>query len=124
MTELSYAAILVELTGLVSLFLGFYILHSKQDIAYSFGSARAPFEVNDLKAYNKEVGMLWLTCGIAVCLLGLLLVLFGDGIAIFVALAAVAVYVAGSARYVLTITKKYRKYKDHDELWKDVKKSD
>ena len=85
MTELSYAAILVELTGLVSLFLGFYILHSKKDIAYGFGSARAPFEVNDLKAYNKEVGMLWLTCGIAVCLLGLLLVLFGDGIAIFVA---------------------------------------
>lgn len=121
MTELSYAAILVELTGIVSVFLGVYIQLSKKDIAYGFGSSRAPFEVTDRKAYNKEVGMLWLYCGIAVCLLGVLLMVAGDGIAIFVALAAVAVYVAGSARYVLTITKKYRKVKDHDELWKDVK---
>ncbi len=121
MTELSYAAILVELTGLVSLFLGIYIQHSKKDIAYGFGTARAAFEVTDQKAYNKEVGMLWLYCGIAVCLLGLLLVIFGDRLAIFVAIAAIAVYVAGSARYVLTITKKYRKVKDYDELWKDVR---
>lgn len=120
MTELSYAAILVELTGLVSVFLGIYILLSKKDIAYGFGTARAAFEVTDRKGYNKEVGLLWLYCGISVCLLGLLLILFGDDIAIFVAIASIGVYFAGSARYVLTITKKYRKVKDHEELWKDV----
>lgn len=122
MTELSFAAILVELTGLISAGLGIFCRTSRRNTAWGFGSIRAPFEVTDLKAYNRAVGNIWLACGIITCLLGGLLVLFGSGPAVFVAIAAFAAYTGGSAYYVLSVTPKYRKRKSHEELWKDAEK--
>lgn len=121
MTELSYAAVLIELTGIVSAGLGIFCRTSKRQTAWGYGSIRAPFEVTDLKAYNRAVGGIWLTTGILTCLLGILLIFLGSGYAVFVALAAIAVYTGGSAYYVLSVTKRFRRRKSHEELWKDVR---
>lgn len=123
MEEISYAAILIELTGIVSAFLGLFILLSKnkKQTAYGYSSFHAAYEVTDLKAYNKAVGKLWLVSGILVCILGTVLLLVGDHIAVWIAIAAIAVYVGGSTYYVTSITKRFRKEPSHDELWKDVK---
>ena len=123
MKEISYASILIVLTGVISAFLGLFILltKNKKQTAYGYGSFHAAYEVNDLKAYNKAVGMLWLISGILVCALGAILWFVGDSIAVWIAIAAIAVYVGGSTYYVTSITKRFRKDPTHDELWKDVK---
>lgn len=123
MTELFYAGLIIEITGIIGIGIGIFDLLSKKKKPRGFGNLTVHFKVKDVLAYNKDVGKLWIAVGALICLDGVLLLFDNpESRSVFVALAAVAVYTLASVYYVMVIEKKHILKPDEEELWKDVKK--
>ena len=123
MTELFYAGLIIEITGIIGIGIGIFDLLSKKEKPRGFGNLTVHFKVKDVLSYNHAVGKLWLVVGILICLDGALLLLKDpEKLSVFVALSAVAIYTIASIYYVMVIEKKYSVKPSEKELWKDVKK--
>jgi len=98
--------------------LGIYAFVCKKQVYFGFWAspfgirthAEQNFPVNDLKAYNRAVGKLWIVFGIVLACLGLP-ILKGQNspLIIFTILGTMAETIMVMAVYVTVIEKKYRK---------------
>ena len=94
------------------LFVGFgiFTMLSKKEVAFGFWANAKQFPVNNVKAYNRAVGILWCAYGIILAVLGLPL-LGGQNSAgiIITILGVMAESIIAMVIYVTVIEKKYRK---------------
>ena len=90
--------------------LGIYAMLSKKEVAFGFWANAETFPVEDVKGYNRAVGMLWCVFGVIFALLGLpLLPGQNTGYIVISILGCMAEAVAAMIVYVTVIEKKYRK---------------
>lgn len=108
MTESIMAFIIWILVGLIFVGIGIYDLRAKEVVGFWSNGKRPPVKGEDLKAYNKAVGILWIVFAVIFMLLGIPL-LAGDNSALLVItlLGTMAEVVMLMAVYVLVIEKKY-----------------
>ena len=104
------AFIIWELMGVAFFGYGIYAICSKKTRAFGFWANAKTFPVNDVKAYNRAVGKLFLAIGAGFLLLGFPL-LGGQNTpyALISVLGAMIESIVAMAFYVLCIEKKYRK---------------
>lgn len=110
MTEGIMAFILWVCVSLIFIVIGIYDLRAKEVVGFWANAKKPPVKEEDLKAYNRAVGVLWIVYAIVLMLLGLPL-LAGDNspLIVITLLGAIAEVVALMAVYVLVIEKKYCK---------------
>lgn len=90
--------------------LGVYSFISKKTVAFSFWANAEVFPVNDIKAYNRTMGKLWIVFGVVFAVLGLpLLKGQNSPYIIFSILGVMAEAIITMAVYTAVIEKKYRK---------------
>ncbi|MDE6846074.1 MAG: hypothetical protein K2J99_09945 [Lachnospiraceae bacterium] len=104
----AFAVWLVVSTAFIVL--GIYAMLSKKEVAFGFWANAKTFPVEDVKGYNRAVGMLWCVFGVIFALLGLpLLPGQNTGYIVISILGCMAEAVAAMIVYVTVIEKKYRK---------------
>lgn len=96
--------------GAAFILLGIYDIFSKKTRAFGFWANAKTAEVNDIKAYNRALGKLWIVYGVFFILLGIPL-LGGQNspLAIVTIIGSMAEAIVVMAVYILVIEKKYRK---------------
>lgn len=102
------------LVGVLFIGAGLYLLFSGKSTAIGFWANADvfPMEENDVKAYNKAVGKLWLVFGLVFLLLGLPLLAGHHSAWIVITIVGSLLEVIGvMAVYITVIERKYRKKK-------------
>lgn len=90
--------------------LGIYSFISKKAVAFSFWANAEMFPVNNVKEYNRTMGILWIVFGVVFIILGLpLLKGQNSPYIVFSILGVMAEAIAAMAIYTTVIEKKYRK---------------
>lgn len=98
------------LAGGIMIFYGIYGCFSKRKTASGFWANAKTFEVNDVKGYNRAVGILWCIFGVVFLLLGLpLLAGQNSTYAIISIFGVMAESVGAMVVYTVVIEKKYRR---------------
>lgn len=110
MTEGLVAFIIWVLVSLIFVAIGIYDLRAKEVVGFWSGGKKPLVEEENLRAYNRAVGILWLVYAVILILLGIPL-LAGDNspLIVITLLGSLAEVVALMAVYVLVIEKKYCK---------------
>jgi len=92
------------------IFLGIRAILSKKETAFGFWANAKMFPVNNVKAYNRAVGILWCIFGIIFALLGLPLLAGQNSPYIIISIiGCMAEAIITMVIYVTVIEKKYRK---------------
>lgn len=108
MTEGIIAFILWILVSLIFVGIGIYDLRAKEVVGFWANGKKPPVKEEELKAYNRAVGILWIAYAVVLMLLGLPLLAGDDSpLIVITLLGAVAEVVILMAVYVLVIEKKY-----------------
>ncbi len=96
------------LVSLIFVGIGIYDLRAKEVVGFWSNGKKPPVKEEDLKAYNRAVGILWIVYAVVLMLLGLPL-LAGDNspLIVITLLGTLAEVVGLMAVYVLVIEKKY-----------------
>lgn len=90
--------------------LGIYSLLAKKEAAFGFWSNAKVFPVNDVTAYNRAMGKLWIVFGVVFAVLGTPLLLGRNNpYILFSILGVMAEAIAAMVVYTTVIEKKYRK---------------
>jgi len=98
------------LVSIAFVILGIYACISKKEVAFGFWANADTFPVNDVKAYNRAVGKLWIIFGILFSMLGLPLLKGQNSPFIIVSILGVmAEAIIAMVIYTTVIEKKYRK---------------
>lgn len=104
------AFIIWTVMGAMFIIMGIVDIFSKKQKAFGFWANAQTLKMEDVKAYNRALGILWIVYGIILILLGLPLLL-GDnspGVIITI-LGTMFEAIAAMAVYVTVIEKRYRK---------------
>ena len=110
MSEEMLAFIIWGIVGIAIVLLGIYDMFSKKEVPFGFWANAKVFEVTDVKAYNRAVGMLFCVYGVALILLGIPLLLGQNAAGIILTmLGTMGISIAAMVVYVVVIEKKYRK---------------
>lgn len=105
-----FAFIIWMLMGLGFVGFGVYDIFSKREVPFGFWANAETFPVENVKAYNRAVGVLWIVFGIVFVLLGIpLLKGQNSPLVIFAILGVMAETIAAMTVYTVVIEKKYRK---------------
>lgn len=104
------AFIIWESIGAVIVLGGIYTMHSKRTRPFGFWANAEVFEVKEVKAYNKDLGKLWIVFGILFALLGMpFLAGQNSGYVAITILGTMILAVFTMAVYVIKIEGKHRK---------------
>lgn len=102
--------IIWAMLGCAFIGLGLHAFLSTKEVPFGFWSNAEVFPVEDVKAYNRAVGKLWLVYGIVFILLGTpLLSRQNSAMIMFSVLGMMVEAIAAMVIYVTVIEKKYRK---------------
>jgi uncharacterized iron-regulated membrane protein len=98
--------------GLLFIVMGIYEFHSKKAKPFGFWANAEVAPIEDVKGYNRALGILWCVYGVLFTLIGLpLLDRQNSGLIIIPILGAMLISIAAIATYVVGIESKYRKKK-------------
>ena len=98
------------LMSIAFVILGIYASVSKKEVAFGFWANADTFPVNDVKAYNRAVGKLWIVFGIVFVVLGLPLLKGQNNPFIILSILGIMIEaIAAMVVYTTVIEKKYRK---------------
>lgn len=95
--------------SVVIISLGIYVMISKKAVPFGFWANAEKFRVNNVKKYNRAVGMLWCVFGAVFALLGIPLLAGQNTPYIIISILGCMVEaIAAMVIYVTVIEKKYR----------------
>ena len=98
--------------GVLFIVMGIYEFNSKKAKPFGFWANTKVTPVEDVKGYNRALGMLWCIYGILFILIGLpMLDEQNSGLIIITILGAMLISIAAMMVYVVGIESKYRKKK-------------
>ena len=98
--------------GVVFIVMGIYILNSKKAKPFGFWANAEVVPIEDVKGYNRALGILWCVYGVLFVLIGLpLLDEQNSGLIMIPVLGAMFISIVAMAVYVVGIESKYRKRK-------------
>lgn len=104
------AFIIWLLVSIAFVILGIYACVSKKEVAFGFWANANTFPVNDVKAYNRAVGKLWIVFGIVFAVLGLPLLKGQNNPLIILSILGIMIEaIVVMVIYTTVIEKKYRK---------------
>lgn len=105
------AFVIWVILGCAFVVLGIYAFLSKNAAAFSFWANAAMFPVKDIKAYNRDMGKLWIVFGLIFIILGLPFLTKGQNspYLIFSIFGVMAEAIGAMAVYVTVIEKRHRK---------------
>ena len=110
MTGTMIAFVLWSIIGLGFIGLGIYDVHADIQRPFGFWANARPFEVTDIKAYNKALGKLWIVFGAVFIALGLPLLGGQNSAGIILSiLGCMVLSIAAMVVYVVVIEPRYRK---------------
>jgi hypothetical protein len=110
MTGTIAAFVIWSIMGLMFIGLGIYNIHADTQRPFGFWANARPFEVTDVKAYNKALGKLWIVFGAAFMVLGLPLLGGQNSAGIILSiLGCMVLSIAAMVVYVVVIEPRYRK---------------
>ena len=114
MEERLMAFIIWAIMGVLFIIMGIYDFNSKKEKTFGFWANAEVAPIEDVKGYNRALGILWCVYGVLFTLIGIpLLVLDGQnvGLIIIPVLGAMLISIGAMAAYVVGIEPKYRKKK-------------
>lgn len=104
------AFIIWAIVGLFFVGMGIYDFFSKKEKPFGFWANAETLEVENVKAYNHALGILWMVYGILFILLGVPLIAGQNSpFIVFSILGAMFISIAAMVVYVTVIEKKYKK---------------
>lgn len=104
------AFIIWVIAGLLLVGMGIYDFFSKKEKPFGFWANAETLEVENVKAYNRALGILWMVYGILFILLGVPLIAGQNSPFIVLSiLGAMFISIAAMVVYVTVIEKKYKK---------------
>ena len=112
MEEGLIAFIIWAIMGVLFIVMGIYILNSKKEKPFGFWANAEVEPIEDVKGYNRALGILWCVYGVLFTLNGLpLLDGQNSGLIIIPILGTMLISIAAMVVYVVGIEAKYRKKK-------------
>ena len=112
MEERLIAVVIWGITGVLFIVIGIYEFHSKKTKPFGFWANAEVTSIEDVKGYNRALGVLWCVYGVLFTLIGLpLLDGQNSGMIMVPILGAMLLSVAAMVAYVVGIEPKYRKKK-------------
>lgn len=112
MEERLMAFIIWAIMGVLFIAMGIYDLNSKKAKPFGFWANVEVLSIEDVKGYNRALGILWCVYGTLFTLIGLpLLDGQNSGLIIISILGAMIISIAAMVVYVVVIEPKYRKKK-------------
>lgn len=110
MEERLVAFVIWEIISVLFVVMGIYYFNSKKTKTFGFWANAEAASVEDVKGYNRALGVLWCVYGVLFALIGLPLLDGQDsGLVIIPILGAVLISIAAMAAYAVGIEPKYRK---------------
>lgn len=107
----SIAFIIWTIVGILFILLGIYGLTSKKAKPFGFWANAEVAPIEDVKGYNRALGIVWCVYGILFTLIGVPLLSGGSGVIIISILGTMFISIAAMVVYVVWIEPKYRKRK-------------
>ena len=112
MEERLMAFIIWAIIGIFFIVMGIYDMNSKKEKPFGFWANAEVAPIEDVKGYNRALGILWCVYGTLFTLMGLPLLVLEEknaGLIIITVLGVMLITIATMAVYVLGIESKYRK---------------
>lgn len=96
--------------GLFFIGMGIYDFFSKKERPFGFWANAETLQIENVKAYNRALGILWMVYGVLFILLGIPLMAGQNSPYILLSMLGVMfISIAAMVVYVIVIEKKYRK---------------
>lgn len=115
MEERLIAFIIWTIIGVLFFGIGIYELNSMKAKPFGFWANAEVASIEDVKGYNRALGILWCVYGVAFTLIGVpLLNEQRTGLIIIPVLGAMLISIAAMVVYTVGIEPKYRKKKDNN----------
>ena len=112
MEERLLSFIIWAIMGVLFIVMGIYILNSKKTKTFGFWANAEVVPIEDVKGYNRALGILWCVYGVLFVLIGLpLLDGQNSGLIMIPVLGAMFISIAAMVVYVVGIESKYCKRK-------------
>lgn len=103
------AFIIWAILGVVFIIMGIYDLSSKKAKPFGFWANAEVGAIEDVKGYNRALGILWCVYGILFTLIGLPLLFGSEGMMILSMLGTMFISIGAMVTYVVYIEPKYKK---------------
>ena len=112
MEERLIAFVIWAITGVLFIVMGIYDLKSTKAKTFGFWANAEAAPIEDVKGYNRALGIVWCVYGVLFTLIGVpLLDGQNSGLIIIPILGSILISIAAMAVYVVGIEPKYRKKK-------------
>lgn len=114
MEERLWAFIIWAIMGVVFIMMGIYEMNSNKTKPFGFWANTEVEPIEDVKAYNRALGILWCVYGILFVLMGLPLLVMNEqngGLIVIPMVGAMLISIGAMAVYLIGIEAKYRKKK-------------
>ena len=106
------AFVIWAIVGVLFIVMGIYVLSSKKAKPFGFWANAEVAPIEDVKGYNRALGILWCVYGVLFTLIGLsLLDVQNSGLIVIPILGVMLISIAAMIVYVAGIESKYRKKK-------------
>ena len=115
MEEGLIAFIVWAIIGVLFIVMGIYDMNSKKEKTFGFWANAEVGPIEDLKGYNRALGILWCVYGILFILIGLPLLILDEknsGLIIIPVVGAMLISIGAMIVYCVGIESKYRKKND------------
>lgn len=109
------AFIVWTIMGVLFIVMGIYDMNSKKEKPFGFWANAEVGPIEDLKGYNRALGILWCVYGILFILIGLPLLILDEknsGLIIIPVVGAMLISIGAMIVYSVGIESKYRKKND------------
>ena len=114
MEERLTAFIIWAIMGVLFIVMGIYDMNSKKEKPFGFWANAEVGPIEDVKGYNRALGILWCVYGILFILIGLPLLILDEknsGLIIIPVVGAMLISIGAMIVYCVGIESKYRKKK-------------
>lgn len=112
MGEGAMAFVIWAIAGVAFVGIGIYEMTSKKEKPFGFWANADTVSIEDVKGYNRALGILWCVYGVLFTLIGLPLLMGQNaGLIIVTMLGTMFISIAAMIVYVVCIEQKYRKKK-------------
>ena len=112
MGERLWVFIIWTIVGVVFIIMGIYDMNSKKAKPFGFWANAEVGPIEDVKGYNRALGILWCVYGVLFTLIGLPLLILDEqnvGLIIISVLGVMFISIGAMAVYSIGIESKYRK---------------
>ena len=106
------AFVIWAIMGVLFIVMGIYVFNSKKTKPFGFWTNAEVMPVEDVKGYNRALGILWCVYGVLFTLIGLPLLILDEqnvGLIIISVLGVMFISIGAMAVYSIGIESKYRK---------------